>query len=86
MSDITKFPIISMNNKTTITQSNNVGCYSCLKIYPKEEVITFTDMGKTGVCPHCLVDTIVGDSCGFTLNEEILTKAKKYWFDQTSSS
>jgi hypothetical protein len=32
------------------------------------------------ICPLCGVDSVVGDMCGFELNEDILKKAYKTWY------
>ena len=70
-----------MKNKNIIKQSSSVGCYHCCKIFDPKEVTEYTDNNETGICPHCLADCLVGDKCGFVLDENILIKAKKCWFN-----
>lgn len=77
---INLFPKISMNNKTTLSLSNKVGCYHCCKIFYSKEVKSYTDNNKTAICPYCNVDCLVGDNCGFDLNENIIKKANLSWF------
>lgn len=81
MVGINQFPQLSMKNRHLIEQSTNAGCFQCCKIYPISEIKNYTDKEKTCICPFCNVDSIVGDNCGFVLNEEILKKAKLFWFD-----
>ena len=77
---IAQFPSLAMKNRQLVEQSTNAGCYCCLKIFDSKEIKEYTDEGQTAVCPYCEVDAVVGDMCGFVLNEEILKKAQKYWF------
>lgn len=70
----------SMKNKALIDISDNAGCYSCCKIFPTNEIKHYTDDGQTALCPYCNVDAVVGDSSGYTLTEDNLQIAKKYWF------
>ena len=35
-----------------------VGCYYCLKTFPREDVTTYVDDGRTPLCPYCGVDSI----------------------------
>ena len=77
---IFQFPNLAINNRQVIEQSELVGCYHCLKIFEPKEVKEYTDNKKTSICPYCNVDAVIGDKCGFILNEEILIKANKFWF------
>lgn len=39
--------------------NENIGCYFCEEIFKKKEIKKYMDKGKTPVCPHCDVDSIV---------------------------
>ena len=78
---ITIFPRIAMKNRKMIEQSSLVGCYSCCKIFDSKDVKEYTDRNETALCPHCNVDCLVGNQCGFVLEESILIKARQYWFN-----
>jgi hypothetical protein len=41
----------------------NAGCFYCLKRYPVSQITEYTDGGRTAICPHCSIDSVVGD-CG----------------------
>ena len=77
---IYQFPTIAMKNKRLIEQSNNAGCFKCIKIFSKSEVKDYTDNNQTVLCPYCGIDSVVGDMCGFELSEEILQKANAFWY------
>jgi hypothetical protein len=70
----------SMKNKALLEISNNAGCYHCCKIFTKNEIKEYTDEGQTVLCPHCSVDSVVGDASGYNISEENLKLAHKYWF------
>ena len=38
------------------------------------------DKGQTGLCPHCGIDSVIGDRSGFPITGEFLAKMKSYWF------
>lgn len=84
MIGISQFPLIAMKNRQIIEQSNNVGCFHCVKIYPKQDIKEYTDKGQTVICPLCEVDSVVGDMCGFELTEDIIKKANEYWYPKSN--
>ena len=77
---IAQFPSLAFKNKTLLSLSKKVGCYHCCKIYEPTEIKEFTDKGQTALCPHCQIDSVVTDCCGFNLTEEILKEAHKQMF------
>lgn len=80
MTGITQFPILAMKNKNIIQQSKKAGCFHCFKIFETNEINAYTDNGQTVLCPKCGIDSVVGDMCGFELNEQILELAHKFWY------
>lgn len=78
---INLLPKLAINNKSVLENSKTVGCYCCCKIFDAKEVKNFTDNGQTGVCPFCLGDCLIGDSCGIAIEESYLKKAKAFWFE-----
>lgn len=81
MLGINQFPQFSLKNRTLVEQSTSAGCFHCCKIFPITEITKYTDQGKTCLCPFCEIDSVVGDRCGFVLDEETLKKAHQYWFN-----
>lgn len=69
-----------MKNRRLVEQSTKAGCYCCLKIFDVSEIKNYTDEDQTVICPYCEVDAVVGNMCGFALDEAILKKAQQYWF------
>ena len=75
-----QFPQMAMNNRNLIEQSTNAGCFCCVKMFDISEIKEYTDHGKTVICPLCGVDSVVGNMCGFEVNESVLQKAHNFWF------
>lgn len=80
MTSLARFPFFAMKNKSIINLSNQVGCFHCEKIVDKTKIENYTDSGQTAICPLCNVDSLIGDACGFEINEQILSQANKFWY------
>jgi hypothetical protein len=83
MIGINQFPQFSMKNRHLVEQSTSAGCFHCCKIFTAKEITKYTDNNKTCLCPFCEIDSVVGIS-GFDITEDLLKKAKKYWYNQSS--
>ena len=77
---IQNFPTLAMKNKSSLTLSDQAGCFHCCKIFKTENIKHWTDNEKTAICPECSIDSVVGNNCGFILNEDILKKANQMWY------
>ena len=75
-------PKLAMKNKTNVEQSDACGCYSCTKIFKKEDIAEWTDNYQTAICPFCNVDCVIPDKCGIEINEQSLIALKQFWFNQ----
>jgi len=80
MIGIYDLPRFAMNNKKEMEASSLAGCFHCGAIFQPSEIKEHTDEGNTCLCPHCKVDAVIGNACGFELTESRLLKAKNYWF------
>lgn len=69
-----------------LKKDNICGCFYCLGIFSpkeiKEWIIANNDCDKFGIaiCPYCQIDSIIGESSGFPITRNFLTKMNKYWF------
>ena len=77
---IAQLPTIAFKNKNLVEQSKIAGCMYCVKIFPSNEIKSYTDNQQTCICPHCNVDAVIGDNCGYEINEKSLQAANSYWF------
>lgn len=83
MTSVYQFPHFAMKNRQMVFLGTTAGCFSCLKIFNVKEITEFTDNNQTVLCPACKTDSVIGDTCGFTLNEEILKKANQFWYKKS---
>ena len=86
MSDYIKAHKFSSNHMQNLKKDNICGCFYCLSIFSpkeiKEWIITNNDCDKygTAIYPCCQIDSIIGESSGFPITRNFLTKMNKYWF------
>ncbi len=75
----------SICNRTEIVQSKRCGCFYCFQMFHPNEVVEWTDEddpgGMTALCPHCGMDSVLGDSLGFPADNADFLKAmyQKYF-------
>ena len=71
----------SINHKSKILKDKKCGCFYCLKIFSPAEITDWIeDKFGTAICPYCGIDAIIGESSGFPITKEFLSKMKNYWF------
>ena len=86
MEDYIEAHHFSNNNMKDLKKDNLCGCFCCLKVFSpseiKEWIIDDNDCDRfgTAICPYCGIDSVIGESSGFPITKEFLTKMKKYWF------
>ena len=70
MTDYIEAHKFSSNNKEALQNDKKCGCFYCLKIFDTEPA----------VCPYCCIDSVIGESSGYPITTEFLTKMHEYWF------
>jgi hypothetical protein len=45
-----------------------------------------TGTGTTAICPHCSVDSLLGEKAGFPLTVEFLSEMERFWFNLKNRS
>ena len=72
---------LSSHNRPAIISAKTVGCYFCLRIYPRKEITEWTDQGNTAICPHCGIDAVLASGVyGFTVSPAMLKALAQFWF------
>lgn len=67
--------------KKELMKDKKCGCFSCLRIFhPGEIKFWIKDKKGTAMCPYCGIDSVIGESSGYHITKEFLTKMKEYWF------
>lgn len=71
----------SKNNKQKVLKDHYCGCFYCLKIFTPEEItIWLGDEEETAVCPFCGINSVIGESSGYSITKEFMTKMHHHWF------
>ncbi len=79
--DIIKAHEFCTNNKEALKNDKKCGCFYCLEIFEPSRIKKWIkDNAGTAVCPHCGVDSVIGESSGYPITKEFLEKMKEYWF------
>lgn len=73
----------STNHRTEIESSKICGCFYCLKIFAPSEIHEWikNDTEEFAMCPHCGIDSVIGDASGIAINDEFLREMNKHWFE-----
>ena len=75
-----KLHTYSTHNKSMVEKSDKCYCFHCQKSFDKNEITDYTDNGKTAICPHCGIDSVLPDSIDEDIDEKIISEMNKYWF------
>lgn len=70
----------SSHHRKDLEESNVCGCFFCLQIFKPSEITDWCDNGNTAICPHCGIDSIIGDKSGYPITKEFLQGMRKEWF------
>jgi len=71
----------STNHKEQLLRDEKCGCFYCLSIFSPQKITEWVnDISGTGICPHCGIDAIIGESAGFPITNDFLKKMKSHWF------
>lgn len=76
----------SSSNKPELSKGEKCGCFNCLKIFNSKEITEYLtgdndcDRKGTAVCPHCGIDSVIGESSGYPITPEFLIAMSINWF------
>ena len=71
----------SSDHREQLILDEKCGCFYCLTIFnPKEISEWVEDIRGTAICPYCWVDAIIGESSGYPITKEFLSKMNNHWF------
>lgn len=68
------------NHRDEVLQSELCGCFYCGKTFPPNDIVDWTDDGRTAFCPKCGIDSVIGSVAGVSLTKEFLDEVNRYWF------
>ena len=67
-------------HRKDLEKDDKCGCFYCLKIFSPSEITAWCDNGETALCPYCEIDSVIGESSGFSITELLLRGMHKEWF------
>lgn len=70
----------TMSSRLIIELSETCGCFYCLQLFPPEKIKHWSYNGKEAICPHCNVNSVVGDKSGFVVDKKFLKDMHKIWY------
>lgn len=71
----------SINHKELLLKDKKYGCFYCLTIFSPQEIEEWIeDTSGTAICPYCGIDSVIGESSGYPITKEFLSKMKEQWF------
>ncbi len=71
----------SYKNKEEILNSKVCGCFYCGSIFSATEISDWVmDNPPTAQCPHCCIDSVIGDASGIDVTEKLLNELHKRYF------
>ena len=73
----------SIYHEIAIMKSKLCGCFYCKRIFEPIKILEWTDKsskkGRTAICPHCGIDSVLDDN--FPIEDsEFLTQMNRHWF------
>ena len=71
-------------HRADLENDNVCGCYYCETIFSPTEIEEWCcesprDEGVTAICPHCGIDSVIGESSGYQITPELLKSMHKYF-------
>lgn len=75
----------SIHHRKEIEASKICGCFYCEKTFRPTDISDWTDTDgerhqQTALCPHCGIDSVVGDHSGFEITDTFLRAMHDAWF------
>lgn len=70
----------SSKHREELLKVSNCGYFYCFEIFHPYDIEEWVDEGQTAICPHCGIDSIIGENSGYELTMDFLIKMREYWF------
>ena len=73
-------------NREGLGHDKKCGCFFCLKIYSPSEIEEWSPEEYEGeevtaICPHCGIDSVLGESSGFPITQDFLKVMHHKYFE-----
>lgn len=71
----------SINHKPELEKDSICGCFYCLEIFKPDRIGSWLkDTRGTAMCPFCSIDSVIGESSGYPVTTQFLSRMHDYWF------
>lgn len=70
----------SLRHRADVERSDRCGCFYCRAIFAPSTIDRWVDDGDTALCPHCEIDSVIGDASGFPIDDAFLRRMHARWF------
>lgn len=78
---------LANNHKPELESDRVCGCFCCGQIFFPSEITEWIivnnpcDRRGTAICPHCGVDSVIGESSGYPITDDFMKAMNQIWFD-----
>lgn len=74
----------SIRNLPLLEVAHRAHCFYCLKSFSPSEITKWVDRGRTALCPHCGIDSVLPAS--MVPSPDFLREMEDYWFGELKGS
>jgi len=79
--ELNKAHSYSSFNRKSLEEDHICGCFYCLEIFNPNEIEEWEGKEEdTAFCPHCGIDSVIGQSSGFPITKDFLEEMNQKWF------
>ena len=71
---------LSFGARPFVARSRRAGCFFCLAQFRAADIVEFTAVDETPICPRCGVDSVILDATGFQPSSAFLRRMEARWF------
>jgi hypothetical protein len=63
-----------------IEASRLCGCFYCMRQFAPSAIKDWLEEEGTALCPHCGIDSVIGDASGYEISTTFLARMNEAWF------
>ncbi len=67
-------------HRAELNASTRCGCFFCFRTFAATDVKAWIDTDTTALCPHCGVDSVLGDASGHSISDGFLRRMHQHYF------
>lgn len=67
-------------HRVEVQASARCGCFFCFRQFPPSSIKAWTEANQTALCPHCGVDSVIGNASPYQLDDKFLRRMHGQFF------